>query len=80
MLAKLKAIYEAITMVASIFKIIGNMYESYMEKKIEKHYDRKHKVVDKINEEIKVELGKKKEEQDDEKLKELHRRLTAINK
>lgn len=77
---KIKAAFEAIKMVASIIESIKSMYDKYTERKIQKHYEKKHKVVDKINEEIKVELGKKKEEQNDEKLKDMHRRLTNISK
>jgi len=76
---QLKAIIEAITGIASIFKIIKDLYEAHMEKKIEKHYERKNSVITKVSTEIEVETTKPKEEQSDEKLKDLHRRLTNLN-
>lgn len=75
MIAKIMAIMEAIKGIASIFQTFAQMYETYQEKRIEKHYDRKRKVVEKVTNEIEVERQKPKGEQSDENLKELHRRL-----
>jgi len=79
MLAKLKIIYEAVLMIASIFTVIKNFYRQWQEKKIEKHYAIKARLIDKHSKEIDIETAKPKEKQDDEKLKELHRKLVNLN-
>lgn len=79
MLAKLKMIYEVILMVTSIFTVLKNLYLKWQEKRVEKHYAIKARIIDKHTNEIDVETAKPREEQDDEKLKELHRKLTNLN-
>ena len=75
MLAKLTAIWEAVKLAASIFKFVGEAYEQWQEKRIHKHYEKKRKVKEKVTQQIEAERQKPKEEQNDENLKNLLRRL-----
>ena len=78
MLAKLKAIIEGIRLVSSILSTLENLYETWQENRIHKHYENKRKVKEKVSQQIQAEVDKPKEEQDDETLKELHRRLVNL--
>ena len=62
-------------LVTSTFSFIANAYEEYQEGKIHKHYEKKRKVKEKVTQAVNVERSKPKEEQSDEKLKQLMRRL-----
>ena len=78
MWAKIKAIIEGIRLVSSILKSLEQMYETYQENKIHKQYEEKRKAKEKVTQQIQAEIDKPKEQQDDEHLKELHRRLTNL--
>lgn len=49
-----------------------------MENRIHKHYEEKRKAKEKVSRQIQAEIDKPKEEQDDEILKELHRKLNNL--
>ena len=77
-MAKLMAIIGAIKQIASIVEMVKNMYDKYIEGQIHKHYEKKRKVIENVEAKVRVEVKKPKEEQDDEKLKELHRKLVNL--
>jgi hypothetical protein len=76
--AKIKAIIEGIRLVSSILKSLESMYETWQENRIHKHYEEKRKAKEKVTQQIQAEVDKPKEQQDDEILKDLHRRLTNL--
>lgn len=72
MWANLLSIVGAIKSIASIFKIIDGWVDKWNDSKIDKHYANKKARRDRLLEQI-------EKEKDDEKLRELHRKLRAID-
>ena len=78
MFAQLKAILGTITSVVSIFKQVSAMYEAYKIRQIEKHYEEKQRVLAQTRAAIEAEQTKPVEEQNDEELRNLQRRLSNM--
>ena len=77
MFTKIWTIAKAILAIVGLLRDIKGSYDRYLDRKIEKHYARKAKVSDQLNTELNAERAK--EEPDEEKLKDILRRLNNLD-
>lgn len=68
----------AITQIAALIDLARRQYEAWQERKIDAHYEAKKKVLTQTRAKIEVEQRKPTEEQDDEVLRNLQRRLSNM--